>query len=98
MLENLCGETVDWFFDWPDDPRASFYLFRLYRNDSLVEWQFTETAQSAYHYQVDQAIETERLTGWKWQYEPVYTGFRKKSPRDTQQYTFEVRPPNDPCP
>jgi len=96
VLENLCGSTVDWYFDWPEDAQAANYRFELYRNDSLVEWHLTRTRESAYHYQSTQAIDNDRLSGWQWRYTPVYTGLGKKA-RASQLFGFEVKPASDPC-
>ena len=81
MLENLCGGSVDWNFNWPDDPRASRYDFRLFRNDNSVEFAstlFKPVKKSEFKYRKLEAVPDVHRNGWTWQYKPVYTGFGKK--------------------
>ena len=40
VLENFCGGTASWLFDWPDTPQASSYLVELWRNDALMPMTF----------------------------------------------------------
>jgi hypothetical protein len=99
VLENLCEGSVDWVFDWPDDPRASRYDFRLFRNDNELEFAsnlFTKVKESKFTYQKLEAVPDAHREGWKWQYKPVYSGFGAKANWSELQ-TFDAKTTADPC-
>jgi hypothetical protein len=96
VVENQCGETVDWFFDWPDDPNASGYDFRLLRDDALTPTILVSVNESEFVYEKEEAIPDAHLSGWTWSYRPRYFGFAGKS-EWSPEYTFDVKPEGDPC-
>ena len=96
VLENLCGDTVDWTFNWPDDAQASGDDFRLLRDDALTPTILVSVNESEFVYQKEEAIPDAHLSSWTWRYRPRYFGFAEKSSW-SPEYTFDVKPQGDPC-
>jgi len=88
VLENFCGGSGGWLFDWPDMPQASGYQVELWRNDALMPMTFAVN-ESELHYGKDTPIASGHLTGWKWRYRPQYTGSGKAA-EFSQVFTFDV--------
>jgi hypothetical protein len=99
-LENLCNGSVDWQFNWPDVQGASYYLFELYRNDSLVNAPRVKdiSPQSQFSYSGKEAsVEKAHLDNWRWRYRPVM-GFGVKTRVSwSKDFYFNVKPPENPC-
>jgi hypothetical protein len=92
LMPNLCADSVDWTFDWPDDTRASGYIFQLRREDTLAttSWVKDLVGASNYEYQKAEGIPENHLSGWKWRYKAVFTGFGKKETGWSEYFTFDV--------
>jgi hypothetical protein len=92
LLENLCGGTLDWSFDWPDEARAGSYRFQLRRDDTLATTSTVNTlvTGSSYHHQKTEAIPENHLSGWSWRYKPMFTGLGKKDSSWSEDFTFDV--------
>ena len=99
-LENQCNGSVDWGFDWPDVEGASFYLFELYRNDSLVGAPRLKasTSGSEFSYEgKENSVEDAHLDNWHWRYRPVM-GIGVKTRVDwSQDFYFNLQSPDSPC-
>jgi hypothetical protein len=99
-MENMCGGSVDWRFDWPDVEGASYYMIQLYRNDSLAgSPRATGLSDiSEFEYAGKEAqIRTEHLNNWKWRYRSILSFGRKGRAGWSPFYEFNVRPPDNPC-
>ena len=88
VLENFCGGTASWLFNWPDTPEASGYIVELWRNDALTPMTFT-VSQSEFRYEKATAIPAGHLTNWQWRYKPQYSAFGKTADF-THAFTFDV--------
>ncbi len=88
VLENFCGGTANWLFDWPDTPQASSYIVELWRNDALLPMTFVVN-ESEFRYEKDTAIANEHLTGWKWRYQPQFLELGKTADF-SPTFTFDV--------
>jgi len=88
LLENFCGGSSAWLFDWPDTPQASGYLVELWRNDALTPMTFAVN-ESEFEYQKDTPVPGEHQTGWQWRYRPLYTAPGKNS-GFSPSFTFDV--------
>jgi hypothetical protein len=102
LMPNLCGGSVDWQFDWPDEDRASGYLFQLKRDDNLTTtWWVRKLVKASTHaYHKDKAIPESHLSGWQWRYKPWFIGGLGKSVIDWSEFfTFDVASmeSTDPC-
>jgi hypothetical protein len=67
VLENFCGGSASWLFNWPDAPYATGYTIELWRNDALVPMTF-DVKESEFRYEKETAVPAEHLAGWKWRY------------------------------
>ncbi|RKZ03324.1 hypothetical protein DRQ25_17860 [Candidatus Fermentibacteria bacterium] len=92
LMANLCGEHVDWTFDWPDEDGASSYIFQLRREDTLAttSWVSAVVKTSTYEYHKGKKIPAGHLTGWTWRYKPMFTGLSKKDGSWSEDFTFDV--------
>ena len=99
-LENLCDGSVDWEFNWPDVPGASFYLFELYRNDSLVGSPRVKTSAQVSQFSYsgkESSVEKQHLTNWRWRYQPVMSFGKKGRVSWSKDFYFNVKAPENPC-
>ena len=99
-LENLCGGSVDWSFEWPEVENASFYIFELYRNDSLQGSPRVTASPASNKFDYsgkEEQIESQYTDNWRWRYRPIL-GFGKKGRvRWSEFFEFNVKSPDDPC-
>jgi len=88
VLENFCGGSANWSFNWPDSPRASGYELELWRNDMLIPMTF-RVSESEFLYEKGTAIQAPHLEGWQWRYRPVYPT-AVQSAEFSPAYSFNV--------
>jgi hypothetical protein len=102
VLENECGKgSVNWVFDWPDDPDAGTYVFWLSRSDSQASGEESPylprlVSESRAVYSKETPIQDEHLQGWEWVYGPYGVAgkhFGRKGGRyDGYEQAIEGRP------
>jgi hypothetical protein len=88
VLENFCGGSATWSFNWPDSFRASGYEVELWRDDALIPMSFRVNS-SEFQYSKNTAIDPSHLKGWQWRYRPVYPE-AEQSGEFSPMYTFSV--------
>lgn len=99
-LENRCNGSVDWRFEWPEVENASYYVFELYRSDSLGDsprvTAFAETSSFDYAGK-ESRIDRQHLDNWRWRYLPILDSGSNDQAGWSDFFGFSVRPAGNPC-
>ena len=99
-LQNRCAGSVDWRFEWPEAENASYYVFELYRSDSLEDsprvTAYTETSSFDYAGK-ESRIDAKHLDSWRWRYLPILDYGSDEEGGWSDFYVFSVKPRGNPC-